>query len=192
MREARLQGLALGRLRVAAWGPQLGEWRVSSGASIRVRSVGTKQEVRRWEDPESTMGMGRDVHEWTETVPGDPFQDAAYQGETLAARQARQLRLGRQRIELEGYSPGVLVGSERGCAIVDPPYRGPPRVRLFRASAPVAELVQPARVQALALDARHLVVGLRDGRLRCYDAETGQEREQVRLEDERRDFPRGE
>ncbi|HBP17064.1 MAG TPA: hypothetical protein DEA08_04610 [Planctomycetes bacterium] len=178
---SRLEGVALGRLRVAAWGPKLGEWRVSTGKQLRVKSVGTKQEQRRWEDPESTMGMGRDVREWTETVPGDPFEDAAYLGEKVVARQARQVSVGRSRVELEGFRQGRLTASEQGWAICDTPYKGSPVVRLFDAEGGQRALPQPGKVADLALDARHLFVGSREGTLRWYDASTGEERQPVRL-----------
>ena len=42
-------------------------------------------------------------------------------------------------------------------------------------------LPQPGKVADLALDARHLFVGSRDGTLGWYDASTGEERQPVRL-----------
>lgn len=165
----RLEGVTLGRLRVAAWGPRLGEWRVSSGKRTRLKSVGTKQVVRRWEDPESTMGLGRDVREWTETAPGDPYEDAAFLGERLVGRQGSLLRIGRTATELPGLRQGPLVGAEDHCALCDAPYRGPPVVRVFDAKGVQRELPQPSQVADLALDAGQLFVGSRDGTLRSYD-----------------------
>ena len=89
--------------------------------------------------------------------------------------------VGRSRVELEGFRQGRLTASEQGWAICDTPYKGSPVVRLFDAEGGQRALPQPGKVADLALDARHLFVGSREGTLRWYDASTGEERQPVRL-----------
>ncbi|MBL4846332.1 MAG: hypothetical protein JKY65_12460 [Planctomycetes bacterium] len=157
--------------------------------------------MRTWEDPESTMGMGRDVGQirTVTTLPGDSYDRVAYLGDDLVNLQGGilSLPLDRVRESLPAASRMELV--DRGLVrLSDPgPLAGYGSAGFWRCAAAdqlggaafvhlcgLPEFVSirfPEQVNALAISKRHLYVGLRDGSILWVDARTGEQRQAVTL-----------
>jgi hypothetical protein len=168
--------LALGRERVAILGNDVAEWHIERRELHRKHE--RPRRIRRWEDPESTMGMGRDVREYEEV--GRAFRDVLYLGKDALA-----LCDGEGRVQFKGrtvlrdvHSLGVVAGGTARGVMADTD-KERPVLRVFGDREMTLRL--PSRATAIANGKRHLFVGLENGRVAWFDARTGEERQPVSL-----------